>query len=204
MCGIELLGNKCAVIPNWDAYNKSNGLEVLNFEANKGFNYEEANHFPRTGKLVLTSNSKHVSDEYRIITNPLVVGNEVYFTPDAIKRDEFVEVDGEKAYVVPITSIYAIKISGCIFALSDGVLCSKRQIRNFLGELEREEYVAKYVSPCLVEYKEGYNMSNVDVNDGDSLIITSEPYEMEHSSHMVFFNEPMYLVKKNEIIGVNV
>lgn len=200
---IELLGNKCAVIPNWDAYNKSNGLEVLNFEANKGFNYEESNHFPRVGRLVQVSNATTVSDEYRIITNPLVVGNEVYFTHDAIKRDEFVEVDGEKAYVVPITSIYAIKISGCIFALSDGVICSKRQIRNFLGELEREEYVAKYVSPCLVEYKEEYNMSNVDVNDGDSLILTCEPYEMEHKTHMVFFDKPMFLAHKNEIVGTN-
>lgn len=204
MCRIELLGNRCAVIPKWDAYARSNGLDVLNFEANKGFNYEESNHFPRVGKLVQVSNSTTVSDEYRIITNLLIVGHEVYFSHDAIIREEHVDIEGEKAYVIPITSVFAIKIDGIVFPLSDAVICENRQIRNFLGEVEREEYVAKYVSPCLIEYKEEYGMSNVDVNVGDSLILTCEPYEMEHSSHMVFFNEPMYLVKKNEIIGVNV
>lgn len=197
---VELIGNRVAVVP-FD-YGSSGKLSVLNLEAGKGYDFNEAEHFPRVGKVVAVSNDELVEDEYRIIENYIDIGDIALFPHNAIVPADNINVDNEKAFIIPVTSIIAIKRwDNTILAFSDNEICEKEEVKNALGEVVDVKYIAKYIS-AEMEYKPEFGFDNVAVNKGDVLILSADPYEVENPLHYRFFDKPMYAVAKHEIIGV--
>lgn len=198
---IDLFGNRVAIIPF--EYGTSGSIDVLNLDAGNGYDFNESDHFPRVGIVISVSSNRIVEDEYRIINNILQVGDEVLFTHDAIIPEEHITFEQQKAYIIPITSIYAIKRDGLVFACSDAVICSKEEKTDFLGQILETNYISEYAS-IPMSYKEEFNFNGEHViNKGDRLVLSTEPYMLENEMHFKFFDKPMYAVSRYEILGIN-
>lgn len=200
---MEALGSLVAVHTDEQLYEKfgKSQLIALKRKSNEGYNFNEAEHFNRVGVVKYANKADFVEDEFRRIANELKVGDEVLFAHDVVKKLH--NVDDEKVQCVDITRCLAFRRDGNVKAISDFILCRKREEKTIFGNNTLTYYEVVYPSDPMRYTQDGLFNGEMDVKVGDRLIIRENrlAYEVESEYHRLFFDEPIYAIQRFMIIA---